>query len=120
MSCGDPHWRNAARRRFADDDRNACPCRRHRDGKRYPTRIGWYIEAITDFSIAPIWLISRWTRFQRRGIGRELIRRTHVAAGLKTSLILLAAPKAETYYPHSGCSRTIRAGESSGNESERS
>lgn len=41
-------------------------------------------------------------RFQRRGIGRELIRRTHEAAGLNTSLILLAAPNARTYYPHIG------------------
>ena len=41
-------------------------------------------------------------QFQRRGIGRELIRRTHEAAGLSTSLILLAAPKARTYYPHLG------------------
>jgi predicted N-acetyltransferase YhbS len=40
--------------------------------------------------------------FQGRGIGRELIRRTHEAAGLHTMLILLAAPKAETYYPHIG------------------
>jgi ribosomal protein S18 acetylase RimI-like enzyme len=40
--------------------------------------------------------------FQGRGIGRELIRRTHLAAGLCTSVILLAAPKAETYYPHIG------------------
>jgi ribosomal protein S18 acetylase RimI-like enzyme len=40
--------------------------------------------------------------FQRRGIGRELIRRTHEAAGKHTSLILLSAPKAETYYPHIG------------------
>jgi predicted N-acetyltransferase YhbS len=40
--------------------------------------------------------------FQRRGIGRELIRRTHEAAGLLTHLILLAAPKAESYYPHIG------------------
>ena len=39
---------------------------------------------------------------QGRGIGRELIRRTHEAAGLQTSLILLAAPKARTYYPHIG------------------
>jgi len=43
--------------------------------------------------------------FQRRGIGRELIRRTHEAAGKHTSLILLAAPKAETYYPHIGMRR---------------
>jgi predicted N-acetyltransferase YhbS len=40
--------------------------------------------------------------YQRRGIGRELIRRTHEAAGLHTNLILLAAPKARTYYPHIG------------------
>jgi GNAT superfamily N-acetyltransferase len=39
---------------------------------------------------------------QRRGIGRELIRRTHEAAGLGTMLILLAAPKAREYYPHIG------------------
>ena len=40
--------------------------------------------------------------FQSRGIGRELIRRTHEAAGLGTMLILLAAPAARTYYPHIG------------------
>ena len=39
---------------------------------------------------------------QRRGIGRELIRRTHEAAGFQTTLILLAAPKARAYYPHIG------------------
>ncbi|MFO0808782.1 MAG: GNAT family N-acetyltransferase [Gemmataceae bacterium] len=39
---------------------------------------------------------------QKQGIGRELIRRTHEAVGLHTSLILLAAPKARTYYPHVG------------------
>ena len=41
-------------------------------------------------------------RHQRQGIGRELIRRTHEAAGLNTTLILLAAPKAQSYYPHVG------------------
>jgi predicted N-acetyltransferase YhbS len=40
--------------------------------------------------------------YQGRGIGRELIRRTHEAAGLRTDLILLAAPKARTYYPYIG------------------
>jgi len=39
---------------------------------------------------------------QGRGIGRELIRRTHEAGGLQTSLILIAAPKAKSYYPHIG------------------
>jgi ribosomal protein S18 acetylase RimI-like enzyme len=40
--------------------------------------------------------------YQRRGIGRQLIRETHIASGLQTSLILLAAPKARTYYGHIG------------------
>ncbi|WP_406695960.1 GNAT family N-acetyltransferase [Singulisphaera sp. Ch08] len=40
--------------------------------------------------------------YQRGGIGRELIRLTHEAAGLKTTLILLAAPKAREYYPRIG------------------
>ena len=59
--------------------------------------------AITDFSyctyLSDLAVDVKW---QRRGIGRELIRRTHAAAGLNTNLILLAAPKAETYYPHIG------------------
>ena len=43
--------------------------------------------------------------FQGRGIGRELIRRTHEAAGLNTTLILLSAPQAATYYPHVGMTK---------------
>jgi GNAT superfamily N-acetyltransferase len=40
--------------------------------------------------------------YQRRGIGKELIHRTHEAAGLQTMLLLVAAPKARDYYPHIG------------------
>ena len=40
--------------------------------------------------------------YQSQGIGRELIRRTHESAGLNTTLVLLAAPKARTYYPYVG------------------
>lgn len=40
--------------------------------------------------------------YQGQGIGRELIARTHQAAGLDTLLILLSAPKARSYYPHIG------------------
>jgi len=40
--------------------------------------------------------------YQRQGIGRELIRRTHEAAGLRTRLVLLSAPAAREYYPHIG------------------
>jgi len=43
--------------------------------------------------------------YQGRGIGRELIRRTHEAGGPETNLILLAAPAARTYYPHVGMDR---------------
>jgi GNAT superfamily N-acetyltransferase len=39
---------------------------------------------------------------QKQGIGRDLIERTHQAAGLRTRLILIAAPKARSYYPHIG------------------
>jgi len=42
--------------------------------------------------------------YQRLGIGKELIRRTHEAAGRTTNLILLAAPRARNYYPHIGMS----------------
>lgn len=40
--------------------------------------------------------------FQGRGIGRALIARSHEEAGLDTTLILIAAPKAASYYPHIG------------------
>ena len=39
---------------------------------------------------------------QGRGIGRELVRRTHETGGVDTHLILIAAPKSQTYYPHIG------------------
>lgn len=39
---------------------------------------------------------------QKQGIGRKLIERTHEEAGLMTRLILIAAPKARSYYPHIG------------------
>ena len=39
---------------------------------------------------------------QKRGIGKELMRRTQELGGLKTNLLLLAAPAAEKYYPHVG------------------
>ena len=44
-------------------------------------------------------------KFQRQGIGRELLRRAHLEAGPETTLILLAAPQAVDYYPHIGMSQ---------------
>jgi ribosomal protein S18 acetylase RimI-like enzyme len=59
--------------------------------------------AITDFSFCTYLSdLAVDQQFQRQGIGKELIRRTHEAAGLKTTLILLSAPAAQTYYPHIG------------------
>jgi GNAT superfamily N-acetyltransferase len=40
--------------------------------------------------------------YQRQGIGKELIRRTQLAGGPQTKLLLLAAPAAAGYYPHIG------------------
>lgn len=41
-------------------------------------------------------------QYQGHGIGKQLVRRTHQECGLQTNLLLLAAPAAETYYPHIG------------------
>jgi ribosomal protein S18 acetylase RimI-like enzyme len=40
--------------------------------------------------------------YQHRGIGKRLIDETHACAGERTTLILIAAPAAETYYPKIG------------------
>lgn len=59
--------------------------------------------AITDFAYCTYLSdLAVDEQFQRQGIGKELIRRTHEAAGLQTMLILLSAPKAREYYPHIG------------------
>jgi ribosomal protein S18 acetylase RimI-like enzyme len=62
--------------------------------------------AITDYSYCTYLSdLAVDVEFQGQRIGRELIRRTHVASGLHTTLILLAAPAARTYYPHIGMRR---------------
>ena len=62
--------------------------------------------AITDFSYCTYLSdLAVDVAYQRRGIGRVLIQRTHEAAGLATTLILLAAPQAASYYPHIGMTR---------------
>jgi predicted N-acetyltransferase YhbS len=40
--------------------------------------------------------------YQRRGIGKRLIEETHRRAGEGTTLILLSAPAAQSYYPKIG------------------
>jgi GNAT superfamily N-acetyltransferase len=62
--------------------------------------------AITDFSFCTYLSdLAVDEQFQGQGIGRELLARTHQAAGLNTALILLSAPRAESYYPHIGMTR---------------
>ena len=42
---------------------------------------------------------------QRSGIGTVLIQRTRERMGPRSMLVLLAAPKAQSYYPHVGLTR---------------
>ena len=59
--------------------------------------------ALTDFSFCCYLSdLAVDEAFQKQGLGKQLITETHLAAGLHTTLILLAAPKAATYYPKIG------------------
>ncbi len=59
--------------------------------------------ALSDFSyITYLSDLAVRESHQRRGIGKELIRRTQKEAGPEAKLLLLAAPGAEQYYPHIG------------------
>ena len=70
-----------------------------RDGERL---VG-ISRAATDFSfccyLSDLAVDQAW---QRRGVGRRLIAETHRAAGEETTLLLVAAPAAEGYYPKIG------------------
>lgn len=70
---------------------------------RLDGRIVGVSRAISDFSYCTYLSdLAVDAAHQGRGIGKELVRRTHEAAGEHTSLILVAAPNARTYYPHIG------------------
>lgn len=59
--------------------------------------------AITDYSFCTYLSdLAVDEKYQHQGIGKKLIEHTHKHAGLETTLILLAAPKAHTYYEHIG------------------
>lgn len=73
---------------------------------RVAQRLVGVSRAITDFSYCTYLSdLAVDVAYQRRGIGRTLLQRTHAAAGLTTTLILLAAPQAASYYPHLGMLR---------------
>ena len=59
--------------------------------------------AVTDFSYCCYLSdLAVDVAYQRKGIGKRLIEETHRAAGDETSVILVAAPAAEGYYPKIG------------------
>jgi predicted N-acetyltransferase YhbS len=59
--------------------------------------------AVTDFSYCCYLSdLAVDVKYQRQGIGKRLIEETHRAAGEETTLILVAAPAAEGYYPRIG------------------
>jgi GNAT superfamily N-acetyltransferase len=95
-----------AERRPVDDAETVRGMLRHA-GVIVTARVGGRLvgvsRAVSDFSYCTYLSdLAVDSAYQGCGIGRELIRRTHEAAGLATTLILLAAPKARTYYPHVG------------------
>ena len=70
-----------------------------RDGERL---VG-VSRAITDFAYCCYLSdLAVDAAYQRQGIGKRLIEETHAHAGRCTTLILIAAPAAETYYPKIG------------------
>ena len=59
--------------------------------------------AITDFSYCCYLSdLAVDAAYQKRGIGNELIKRTHILAGDGTTLVLLSAPDAMPYYEKIG------------------
>jgi predicted N-acetyltransferase YhbS len=59
--------------------------------------------AVTDFSYCCYLSdLAVDVAYQRQGIGKRLIEETHRAAGETTTLTIVAAPAAETYYPSIG------------------
>jgi GNAT superfamily N-acetyltransferase len=70
---------------------------------RMDDRLVGVSRAISDFSYCSYLSdLAVDQAYQGRGIGRELIKRTHEVAGVHTHLVLVAAPQARTYYPHIG------------------
>ncbi|MBV9509212.1 MAG: GNAT family N-acetyltransferase [Caulobacteraceae bacterium] len=77
---------------------------------REDERLVGVARAITDFAyccyLSDLAVDEAW---QRRGVGKRLIAETHRAAGEMTTLLLVAAPAAEAYYPKIGMVPVTRA-----------
>jgi len=95
-----------AERRPADDLERLERMLRHADlivTARDGGRLVGVARAVTDFSYCCYLSdLAVDAAYQRQGIGRRLIDETRARAGEEATLILVAAPKAEAYYPRIG------------------
>lgn len=94
-------------RRPVDDVTRMQSMLRHADviatARDAENRLTGVARAITDFSYCTYLSdLAVDVAVQGQGIGRHLIHFVHNQAGPQTRLILLAAPAAESYYPHIG------------------
>lgn len=66
--------------------------------------------SLTDFEyVAYLADLAVDQQYQRKGIGKELIGQTQKCLGSSCMIVLLAAPKANTYYEHIGFEHNPRA-----------
>jgi predicted N-acetyltransferase YhbS len=66
--------------------------------------------SLTDFTyVAYLADLAVDTAYQRRGIGKQLIEETRQRLGRECMIVLLAAPKANDYYPKVGFEHNPRA-----------
>ena len=73
-------------------------------------RLVGLVRTLTDFCyVAYLADLLVRAEYQKRGIGRELIRKTRAELGAKASVVLLAAPAAEDYYPRLGFTKHPQA-----------
>ena len=93
-------------RRPVDDLKRLDRMLRHADiivTARHEGRLTGIARAITDFGYCCYLSdLAVDVAYQRRGIGKRLIAETRLRAGEEASLLLVAAPAAENYYPHIG------------------
>lgn len=94
------------RRRPIDDPERLKEMLKHADlivTARLGGRLIGIARAITDFSYCCyVADLAVDAAYQRQGIGKRLLAETHVRAGDRTTLLLVAAPAAEDYYPRIG------------------
>lgn len=70
---------------------------------RHAGRLVGVARSLTDFCYACYLSdLAVDAAYQRRGIGKELIRQTQLAIGNESMILLIAAPEAMAYYPQCG------------------